>query len=460
MKNYIILSSLIATTIISCKSDDNSVKNNIAVSFENPSVNANQETTEVKILFSKPTSDAGVLHLTLTETNAVYGTDYTTAPSANNQSLQVPFQAGVQSVSFQFVRQNASNTGSVKVAIQSIASNGIYQVQGNTSTQISLSESSSLGGVIAPEVGGSTQPNRVYIDLSDNSQKGYRRDQWDLGFYSGNEYRVILNNSMKMAVKQLNTNDITQMVSIDEAVAVGTFLESNMAFVDHPNGAISQTAIAEISANADENKVYLLNLGNAIPTTPASAGAVNVAGDARGWRKIKINRAANGYQLLYAELGSTTYQEVSIPKNTTHNFSFFSLQNNQIVTAEPEKTKWDLCFSTFTNEVEGFGSYFFSDVILSNHKNGVVAYQVKEENGVSYNSFTASQIEQSKFQTSEAKDQRAIGASWRNTQPLELYLDVFYVVKDVQGAVYKLKITQMQNSTNERGYPKVQYSKL
>lgn len=460
MKKHFIISSILATSILVSCNEDNTVKSSIAVSFENPSVNALEETTEVKILFSKVTTESGILNLVLTENQVVYNQDYSTVPTANNQVIQIPFGVGEKSVSFKFVRLNTSGAGTVKVSIQGVASNGSYQLQGNTSTEISFVEVASLGGVIAPNVGGSTQPNRVFVDLSANSQVDFRRDLWDLGFYNGNEFRVVLNNSMKMAVKQLDTNDITQLVSIDETVAVGTFQESNMAFVDHPNGMISQTAIAEISANESENKVYLVNLGNAIPTNTAAAGSVNVAGESRGWKKIKINRNGNGYRLLYANLDSTTYQEVTINKNALHNFSFFSLVNNQQVSAEPEKKKWDLCFTTFTNHIQGFGSYFYSDVILSNNKNGVVAYEVKEENGISYSNFSASQIDQSKFETNEAKDQRAIGSSWRNTQPLQLYLNVFYVIKDTDGNVYKLKMTQLQDNNNERGYPKFQYQKL
>lgn len=60
-----------------------------------------------------------------------------------------------------------------------------------------------------------------------------------------------------------------------------------------------------------------------------------------------------------------------------------------------------------------------------------------------------------------AKDQRVIGVNWRSTQPLELYNNVFFVLKDAAGNIYKFKFTQLQDtSTNERGFPKFEYVKL
>src|SRR5690606_37707019 len=89
------------------------------------------------------------------------------------------------------------------------------------------------------------------------------------------------------------------------------------------------------------------------------------------WMKIKIDRSSDGYKLLYAPLDATTYSEVTIPKSSSHNFSFFSLLNQQVVVVEPEKEAWDIKFSTFTNEISGYGSYFYSDFVLTNAVSGV-----------------------------------------------------------------------------------------
>src|SRR5690606_13077582 len=76
-------------------------------------------------------------------------------------------------------------------------------------------------GVIAANVGGPNQPNQVYIDLSSNIQNIVKRDTWDLGFSTDSQFRVIINGSVKMAVKKLNTTNIDEVQTEDEIVAVG-----------------------------------------------------------------------------------------------------------------------------------------------------------------------------------------------------------------------------------------------
>lgn len=327
----------------------------------------------------------------------MHGTDYILTPSPVSNTIEIPYQSGVTEVSFTFKKRIdalENEQKSVTFTIQSVSDQSIV-AKGNTTTIVSFNPIASLGGTIAAEVGGSNQPNQVFFDFSSHHQQAVPRDSWDLGFYSGNEYRVIINGSIKMAVKKIETNDITQVVSSDPSVAVGTFVAENMEYVDHPYGNISGTAIAEISANASENMVYLLNLGNEVPTTPAAAGSVNTSGEARGWMKIKIDRSSDGYKLLYAPLDATTYSEVTIPKSSSHNFSFFSLLNQQVVAVEPEKDVWDIKFSTFTNEISGYGSYFYSDFVLTNAVSGVTAYKVDENSSTTYNSFTTSDIDHS-----------------------------------------------------------------
>lgn len=467
MKKTLLLASLFTMSIfLSCNSDDSStdtLSQNIGLSFKSPSLTALQTETPIELVFSSPTASAGSIVLQYTEQNVMHGTDYILTPSPVSNTIEIPYQSGVTEVSFTFKKRIdalENEQKSVTFTIQSVSDQSIV-AKGNTTTIVSFNPIASLGGTIAAEVGGSTQPNQVFFDFSSNHQQAVPRDSWDLGFYSGNEYRVIINGSIKMAVKKLETNDITQVVSSDPSVAVGTFVAENMEYVDHPYGNISGTAIAEISANASENMVYLLNLGNEVPTTPAAAGSVNTSGEARGWMKIKIDRSSDGYKLLYAPLDATTYSEVTIPKSSSHNFSFFSLLNQQVVAVEPEKEAWDIKFSTFTNEISGYGSYFYSDFVLTNAVSGVRAYKVDENSSTTYNSFTTSDIDHSLFNTEMAKDQRVIGSNWRSTQPLELYNNVFFVLKDAAGNIYKFKFTQLQDtSTNERGFPKFEYVKL
>jgi len=325
----------------------------------------------------------------------------------------------------------------------------------------------SVGATLQPAIGGANQPNQVYLDLSTKESKAVNRASWDLGFSSGSDFRVIINGSVKMAVKKLATSDITLAQTSDANVTVGagTTLSSN-GYVDNPTGGLTGTAIAEISANDADNKVYLVNLGVAVSTASAAVGSTSVDGDARGWKKVRILRNGNGYKIQYADLASAAFTEKTISKDAAYNFSFFSLTSGSTVAVEPEKAKWDLNFTTFVNYIPGQSgevTYGYSDFIVSNRIGGTLVYQVLIADGGAYADFTKAKVDETKFAVS-ATDQRIIGASWRNgggqgVLP-SIRTDRFYVVKDAAGNYYKIKFLTLTNDAGVRGNTAFEYAIL
>ena len=325
------------------------------------------------------------------------------------------------------------------------------------------------GATIAPNVGGPNQPNQVYVDLSANTTTVVKRDSWDLGFSSGSDFRVVLNGSIYMAAAQLTATDIdavnattAEVLELQPQVAVGTFEAISGTFIDAPDGKISGSAIAEISSNDIENHVYLINLGDEIGTTTPPTGSVAVTGAARGWMKIKVLRNGDGYTLKYANLEETTHTEVKISKNPDYEFTFFSLNKKSVVNVAPTKNEWDLNFTVFSNIIPGAGAYGYSDFVLNNIKAGAKVYLVNAtaDTQLTYDSYAFGNVDASKF----SDDQRSIGATWRNgggpnaLPPLKA--DVFYVIKDTDGNLYKMKFLAFTNEAGERGYPEFIYSLL
>ncbi|MCF6168672.1 HmuY family protein, partial [Lutibacter sp.] len=62
--------------------------------------------------------------------------------------------------------------------------------------------------ILNPEVGGPNEQNQVFVDLSTEQSTIIQRDSWDLGFYSGNSFRIIINPSIYMAVKNLGVTNL------------------------------------------------------------------------------------------------------------------------------------------------------------------------------------------------------------------------------------------------------------
>lgn len=343
------------------------------------------------------------------------------------------------------------------------------------------------GSVVDVEIGGPTEPNQVWIDLSDvnpNTEKVNqiinKRTDWDLGFYSGDGFRVVLNGSIAMTVAKIpNATDIKAVKEADVAALkgiamVGTFDPGNLKYVDNPNGNfLTQTSgIEPVKENDADNPVYLLHLGRDVPAeNNIGPGSVNLSGAPRGWKKIQILRALNGYKIRYADVADTNYKEYLITKDTDYNFTFFSFNTGTSVKIQPKKKNWDLGFTTFTNEVVdpstgvSAGSYFFADFVVTNTLNGVGAYQVTPAGNLdqAYNSFKLSDVDETKL---IFNDQRALGDKWRTTtgtqdNPLpHVYANRFFVLKDTEGFYFKLRFNTMKDKNGHRGSSNFEFEPL
>lgn len=351
-----------------------------------------------------------------------------------------------------------------KIALLSFAFMTLVACSGDDNSKIDpiipVSDGTVFGSAEHPlNIGGATQGNQVYVDLSGEAAAATPRDAWELGFYSGSEAHVVINGSIGMAVKKLETTDITTVQQSDATVAVGTFQAENMAYVDNPTGDINSTAFGSIAESEAAASVYLVNLGNSVPTEKPAAGSTNVAGAQRGWKKVKVWQDGAGYKLQYANLDATTPTTVSITKDAAYNHVFFSLVNGVEVKAEPVKAQWDLNFTTFTNEVfqngVSAGAYFYSDFIVLNNKAGVKAFKV-EGDAAAYTAFTLANVEEHDY----SADQRTIGADWRDVFTRAVFNNVFFVVKDAEGNIYKIRFISMVSTEGERGFPVFEYQLL
>lgn len=466
-KNFVLILSFVLLAFTACNNDDDTVPAN-AVAFAATSLNLSAATTPIEIKFATPTAAAGTLSISFVETAVTSGTDFSTTPAAAGKTIVVPFEKNASSVSFTFTKIKEAIEGEVKNVVFTINSATINAViSENKSIQVNFNETASLGTALAAEVGGPLQPNQVYVDLSSGKMTTAVRNSWDLGFYSGTDFRVVLNSSVKMAAKQLATANIDEVQVADETMIIsqGTGIASQ---IDDPTGDITKTTIAAISATDADNKVYLLYLGNKpAATAPALGKEGAVGGDARGWKKIRVLRSGSDYKVQYADISSTTHEEIVISKNSAYNFTFLSLIDKKVVNVEPQKNQWDINFTTFTNIIPGATPtpYFYPDFVTNNLNGNAKAYQVLTS-AFTYEAFTLANVDNTKF----TADQRNIGSNWRGTSvtgadgiPVSQFVlrtDRFFVIKDPAGNVYKLKFTGGAKADLERGHPTFQYAIL
>jgi Fe-S cluster assembly iron-binding protein IscA len=465
IKKLAILLSIIFIAFSCSDEDDIGLFEPFVVAFENLSTNlaSFDSQTTVNLVYSEIANETGTITINISETNAVYGEDYTTTPEAINNELVLNISNNEEQTSFVFNKISAviDEEALIQFEITSVDyTNGT--IQGNSTFEFNAS--AGLGGSLEPSTGGPNQQNQVFVDLSNNKMTIARRDSWELGFYGGDEFRVAINTSVYMFAAALSSTDIdavtasdTQIVDLQPQMNIGQ-VGANV-YADDVEGDINKTAITEISETNANNPVYLINMGYEVGTGTAEVGSVDISDSARGWKKIRVLKDGNDYILQYADLNDTTHEEVRISKNAAFNFTFFSIANNQVVDVQPEKDKWDLGFTVFTNVIAfgaESGAYGFSDFVITNRNGNVSSYAV-DTSISSYEDFSMAEVNTTDFDIK----QNVIGSSWRSVfNGGSVKADIFYILKDTEDNIYKIKFLALTNDNGERGYAEFEYELL
>ena len=455
-KALLVFSALFLLTT-ACRKKDAPLPDNLA-QFETTEQGMDAATTSitVKIKLTRATDKDIPVTIGLTNTGVEYTTDYTTTPAATSNTLVLTVLSGSSETSFTVNKAaGALFYGDEKIDF-TINSTGSPVIIGtNKQFALSFAELIATQSSIVGDGGGATYGNKIFFDLSANTQVPVQRTKWDFGFYTGtDDFRVILNSSVGMMAKQLDKNDLNAVTAADTAgFSTDVIFNQNdpqtsaLAYIDYPSGDLTKTAIAAVSATADDNKVYIINRGKGIGS-PAPD---------RGWKKIRVIRnASGGYTLQHADIAATTFSTVDIAKDETYFFKYVSVDNGA-VDVEPKKDKWDIAWTYFSN-VTNFGTgeipYLFQDIILQNRNVEAVLVKTADK---TYDAFAESDIAALTFNTS----QTTIGATWRSgggpgVAP-KVYDDRFFIIKDGDNNYYKLRFTAMTKE-GERGFPAFEYA--
>ncbi len=311
-----------------------------------------------------------------------------------------------------------------------------------------------LNGIAGTE-DGTSAANSVYVDFSADKQTPVLRSSWDLGFYSGAEFKVILNATNGASVAKLPKTDLNAVTEADLAqanlvITLGGTAEYGKLDDPRETNILNKTAIAAISATDGENAVYLFNPAGGSHSSPFNVDNVY---------KIKILRKGAGYTLQYAKLKETTFKTLDVAKDTKLNFSFVSLSGGKTVNVEPAKAEWDMVWTWSLYYSGAPGSefvYSFSDLVFTNNIGGVTAAQISTSTK-SYVAYAEADVASTNF----LSNRDVIGSKWRITSPATsagVNSEVFYVIKDGAGNVYKLKFNSFHaNDAGTRGKPVLEY---
>lgn len=331
---------------------------------------------------------------------------------------------------------------------------------------------------ISPEVGGPEQPNMAFVDLNAKTTSTIARNSWDIAFNNGPAFRVALNFSNGVMVKQLNTS-IMDSVKREDWLTTSTQMDLNVilnagvqtpppswlfgtpAWIDNPNGSLDSTAIAEIAVSNASNNVYLITRG----TNPNNT--------LRGMLLIQINRSAsgNGYTVTLADTGTVASNKrtYNYTKQGT-GFTGMDLSTGSSVTTAP--AVWHLNFTNFVTlfPLTGPGSspipYRFADYVLVN--TAEVQGYMTDTSTITYQNFQYTNIE-----TNRLSNRRTfIGSGWRSIPqfgspaPPSVRADRYYIIRTNDSAApngarfFKIRFIGLVNENGQRGYPKFEMIEL
>ena len=329
----------------------------------------------------------------------------------------------------------------------------------------------SEGAVLDIEVGGETQPNQVFVDLSTDQQTVVNRGTWDVAFYSGTEFVVMLNSSASAMARSTGKTEIADVTAadidgfedqLDIDAIFGTlfapppyppWLNESATWIDDPEGDLTETAIESISVSETANEVYYVSRG----TDPN--------GVKRGAFLIKVTHDGTAYTLEYQEVGGTQALTQTVDKDPAFNSVFFNFDTG-VINVEPAKDQWDIAFTVFVGKLDVGGGllipYSLNDVVIQNRfETQVAVVEIGLDDVLldEFDSFAMGDVSGLTFSTV----QNFIGTDWRTVASptpgsvTGVREDRFYVIQDAGGNTYKLLFTQMLSESGERGFPEILY---
>jgi hypothetical protein len=279
---------------------------------------------------------------------------------------------------------------------------------------------------------GSDYRNQLFYDL-ENQQIVSSNDRaiWDLAFEADEAgFRILLNGSKLTKVAKTSATSMEAVTSSAGAIWL----------YDAPSGNLDSTAFADWRTS---DQVYLLDLG------------MSVLGVELGQKKMKVLSVNESeYQIEFADLNGSNYKTASISKNTAASFVYFSLKTNQVVSVEPDKSKWDLCFTSYTHVYPDGMPYIVAGV-LSNRNQVRIAAISKSFADIHFADYLASNF---------TNAINVIGFDWKaynfDTAIYAVDPTKSFIVKSVSGRVFKLHFVDYYDGFGQKGAPTVELEEL
>ncbi|MBB5638583.1 hypothetical protein HDE68_004515 [Pedobacter cryoconitis] len=325
--------------------------------------------------------------------------------------------------------------------------------------------------------------NSVFVDFSKGVVSTARRDSWNLGLYPGADFKAIINHSMGAMAINTGKTDIAAVGAADSIAITQDLTNGTLDFrssqsskrIDPVIGTaaeyLSGLTLVKVGATEGESPVYIVSSGmagttrNRIP--PATGPIIDPSLLQFPWYKFKVYQTVNGYTVKYGLLNAQAFSPATINKNLSYNFNYMSF-NSKNVNVEPAKSLWDIEWTWTTYKDANGKPDSTNNFVMVNYLGGVGAIQYTITATKTFENFTAADLANVKDED-YVRTRDAIGEKWRDliadpndatkTKNLsKIKGNLFYVIKDGEGNVYKLRFKTSSNlDGGAMGRPVIEY---
>ncbi len=259
------------------------------------------------------------------------------------------------------------------------------------------------------------------------------KTDWDLGFETtADGYHIVLNTSKAMYAFPTAATD---MADVNDTLGLGMGKRW-----DAPSGNLDSTAIGDWRGG---QQVYVIDRG------------YNAMGQHQGYRKLQVLAMnAEAYELRFSELNGSGEKLFTVAKDSSYNLSFLSFEaGGKMVTIEPPKQNWDLCFSQYLEVLPE--PYLVTGVLLNRYHTSAVMDSSLSFATIDYSFATG-------LQRSSAMN--AVGYAWKyyhfNSATYHVLPQMNYLIADAQGILYKLHFIDFYNDQGGKGSPRWENQQL
>lgn len=290
---------------------------------------------------------------------------------------------------------------------------------------------------------GKEYDKQVFFDFGTGQTVATDPKSWDLAFESSTDGRhVFMNGGQGVFVYNMHQSDM-QVKTLPSAITATGI--SGWQF-DDPKGLPEGTGMGDWwqSNGSTKGEVYIIKLNS-------------------GLQKLRILSAdESGYTIEWMPFYSTgTPTQVQIKKDTTVSYVYFSFSKG-ITTPEPPKTSWDIVFThyrelVYDNAVGYAVPYQVTGALLNPHN--TLAAADSSDNFSSIDLDKAQKLVLSKARNTIGYDWKTValngGSATYTVNPHKCY-----VVRTMEGYLYKMHFLGFYDSNGNKGNPFFEYERL